>query len=156
MHQIIIQLLVDKEQAPSPALLRKWARAVLGDQKQKDTEVTIRIVDRDEMTTLNKTYRKKKGPTNVLSFPADIPKELKGEFPILGDIVICADVVNQEAQTQAKPERSHWAHIVVHGMYHLLGYDHQTDKEAEHMEKLETKTLKKLGFGNPYDLGDGI
>lgn len=156
MYHVIIQLLVDKEQAVSPALMRKWAKAVLQQQKQKETEVTIRIVDRDEMTELNSTFRKKKGPTNVLSFPANLPDELKEELPILGDIVICADVVNEEAQKQGKPNRSHWAHMIVHGMYHLLGYDHVTDKDAALMEKLEIQTLKKLGFGNPYEIGDGI
>src|SRR5690348_14257935 len=102
MHQIIIQLLTDKAQAPTPALLRKWARQVLQDRKLKQTEVTIRIVDRDEMTILNSKYRKKKGPTNALSFPADIPKELKNVLPLLGDIVICAEVVNKEALEQDK------------------------------------------------------
>lgn len=155
MYQIHIQLLVPKELAPKPALLKKWAKHTL--KNQRDTaELTCRIVDSEEMTALNSTYRKKQGPTNVLSFPADLPAEIAEEIPLLGDIVICADVVNREAQEQGKTKESHWAHMVVHGIYHLLGYDHQTDKEAEEMEGLEIITLKQLGFGNPYDIGASI
>lgn len=155
MSQIHIQLLVPQELAPKPALLKKWAKQTLKDQKP-NAELTCRIVDAKEMAELNSTYRKKQGTTNVLSFPADLPAEIAEELPLLGDIVICAEVVNEEAKAQAKSQEAHWAHMVVHGIYHLLGYDHQTDKEAEEMESLEIETMKKLGFGNPYDLGASI
>lgn len=153
MQRINIQLLVDKKLAPKPALLRKWARAALANQRD-NTEVTLRIVECDEMTQLNTHYRKKAGPTNVLSFPADLPPDLQLDHPILGDIVICADIVAREASEQNKDLEAHWAHMVVHGVYHLLGYDHEDDQEAKVMEDLEIDTLKKLGFQNPY--GDAI
>lgn len=154
MYQIHIQLLVRKEQAPKPALLKKWAKEVLKDQKE-NAELTCRIVDSEEMAELNSTYRKKKGTTNVLSFPVDLPEEIASEIPLLGDIVICAEVVNREAKEQHKTKNAHWAHMIVHGIYHLLGYDHQNDNDAEIMEGLEIATMKKLGFDNPYDIGAG-
>ncbi len=155
MYQIIIQCLVAKEQAPKPALLRKWAKAALSAQLDS-AEVTLRIVEKTEMTELNSMYRKKQGPTNVLSFPADLPDDIEMDMPILGDIVICADVVNNEAAAQGKTKDAHWAHMIVHGIYHLLGHDHEKDDEAEVMEQLEIATLQKLGFGNPYESGDTI
>lgn len=142
MHSITIQVATDKNRAPKPVLLRKWAKLALQTQTQKST-ITIRIVDREEMKQLNETYRHKQGTTNVLSFPYDLPG-------MLGDIVICADVVNQEAEEQQKSQEAHWAHMVIHGVCHLLGYDHETDDEAEIMEALEINMMNTLGFANPY------
>jgi probable rRNA maturation factor len=155
MGQITVQYAADKKMAPQKALLCKWALEALS-FKRDTRDVTIRIVETGEMTQLNTTYRKKRGPTNVLSFPADLPEELAREFPVLGDIVICAEVVNREADEQHKQQQSHWAHMVVHGVLHLLGHDHEKDDEAEKMEQLEIEVLSKLGFPNPYADGERI
>ena len=141
MHQIDIQYAVAKK-FPSTILLKRWAKAVLEKKYQRPTELTIRIVSKNEMAKLNYTYRQKEGPTNVLSFPL--------EKPLLGDIIICASVVKREAKEQHKSPKAHFAHMVVHGVLHLLGYDHIQDKEAKAMEKLEIHLLRSLGFSNPY------
>lgn len=152
---ITVQYAADKKLAPAKALICKWAEQALAGHTDK-TDVTIRIVDSNEMADLNKTYRKKSGPTNVLSFPVDLPKEILGACPFLGDIVICAEVVNREASEQKKPQQSHWAHMVVHGIFHLLGYDHEKDDEADKMEAMEIAVMRKLGFANPYEDGEHI
>lgn len=113
-----------------------------------DAEACIRIVDSAEIQSLNKTYRQKDKATNVLSFPAEFPEEMA--IPHIGDIVICADVVAQEAQLQNKPLTLHWAHMVVHGTLHLLGYDHIEDDQAQEMEAKETAIMAQLGFACPY------
>lgn len=153
MYHIIIQHIVDKSNAPKASLMRKWATFALS-QKRESGEITIRIVDEKEMTKLNETFRYKKGPTNVLSFPFDMPDGVELDIPMLGDIVICADVVNREAMEQHKTPESHWAHMIIHGVFHLLGYDHQTDAEATVMETLEIQTMQSLGFSDPYYIGD--
>jgi probable rRNA maturation factor len=150
---ITVQYAADKKLAPAKALICEWALQALAGNTDK-TDVTIRIVNLAEMTELNQTYRGKNGPTNVLSFPAELPQEAANEFPVLGDIVICAEVVNQEALQQHKPQQSHWAHMVVHGIFHLLGYDHVNDDEAEEMEKREIEVMQQLGFANPYQDGE--
>ncbi len=157
-HHIIIQHAIDKKLAPAPTLLRQWAQHALtksADKKMGPLEVTIRLVDVDEMTNLNATYRHKNKPTNVLSFPAaEFPDEVAMDFYLLGDIVICSEVVNREAREQHKTQAAHWAHMIVHGVYHLLGYDHEKDEEAHIMETLEIQTMKALGFPNPYETRD--
>lgn len=153
MYQIVIQHAADKALAPKDALLRKWAKFALS-KKIPAAEVTLRIVTIDEMAKLNLAYRHKQGPTNVLSFPFVVPEDISVDIPILGDIVICAEVVNHEANEQGKSPSAHWAHMVVHGIFHLLGYDHETDQQAQVMETLEIETLNILGFPNPYDIGD--
>lgn len=155
MHHIIVQYATDKTLSPKASLLRKWASHALTGSLAS-AEVTIRIVDTAEMTELNTRYRKKSGPTNVLSFTFDMPEGVEVGTPILGDIVICADVVNREAEEQGITTESHWAHMVVHGIFHLLGYDHENDQDASVMEKLEIQKLQALGFANPYDHGDSI
>ena len=112
-------------------------------------ELSIRITDNDEAADLNQTYRAKAGPTNVLSFPADVPAETGSG--LLGDLVICAPLVRLEAEQQQKSEEAHWAHLVIHGVLHLLGHDHQIPAEAKQMEALEIDLLDHLGFPNPYD-----
>ena len=126
---------------------KRWVDEALKDLREA-AEVTIRIVDEDEMTHLNQTYRKKQGPTNVLSFPYEGPKEVEPTF--LGDIVICAPLVQQEAISQNKSVINHWAHLVIHGILHLLGYDHIKDDEAIIMETLEINILSRLGIADPY------
>lgn len=153
MHSIIIQLAAKKSLAPKSSLLRKWAREALN-RKIASAEVTIRIVENEEMRHLNATYRQKNGLTNVLSFPFSMPLNIELDIPILGDIVICAEVVNREADEQQKSQESHWAHMVVHGVFHLLGYDHETDEEAAIMESLEAEIMQSLGFSNPYETGE--
>lgn len=133
---------------PGPHALRRWARAVLA-QAPTGAEVCIRIVDRTEMQALNRQYRGQDKPTNVLSFPADLPAGIN--LPLLGDMAICAPVVADEAVAQGKALPAHWAHMVVHGLLHLLGHDHQHEAEAERMEALETEILRSLDFAPPYE-----
>lgn len=132
---------------PSEKSVNQWSQAVVADIKE-DLEITVRITDEAEMTVLNNTYRGKNCPTNVLSFPVDLPEDV--DLPLLGDIVICEPVVNREAVEQKKPAEAHWAHMVVHGTLHLLGYDHIEDHDAEEMENKEITILQQLGFKNPY------
>lgn len=154
MHLITIQRAVPKNEMPTTTQLKKWAKEVLK-RKTPDIEMTIRVVDTQEMTELNTHYRHKTGPTNVLSFPYDMSTDLiEDEFPLLGDIVICAAVVRQEAQDQKKSITAHWAHMVIHGTLHLLGYDHEIPADADKMESLEITILKELGFPNPYQQGE--
>ncbi|TDG12571.1 rRNA maturation RNase YbeY [Seongchinamella unica] len=136
------------EPVPDEDDIRRWVLAALAGRRRSDTEVSLRLVDIAEMTTLNESYRHKTGPTNVLSFPSDLPPEL--ELPLLGDIVICAPVVREEARQQAKALEAHWAHMTVHGTLHLLGYDHIEEAEAEAMEALETDILTALNYPCPY------
>ncbi|QNK00385.1 rRNA maturation RNase YbeY [Dyella telluris] len=134
---------------PTSASFREWVEAALrGAKRRKATELSIRIVDAEEGRQLNRDYRGKDYATNVLSFPADLPPELK--LPLIGDLVICAPVVAREAAEQGKLARNHWAHMTVHGVLHLLGYDHIEDDEAEAMEALETHILAGLGIDDPY------
>jgi len=137
----------DDGEPPSPELLRSWVEAVLKG-RQSPAELTIRIVEPDEITELNRLYRDKDKPTNVLSFPFDEHEGL--ELPLLGDVVICASVVKQEATDQGKALLDHWAHMVIHGVLHLLGYDHIEPFDAEVMEGLEIQILDGLGIADPY------
>jgi len=134
---------------PTSASFRSWVEAALrGAKRRKATELSIRIVDAKEGRTLNRDYRGKDYATNVLSFPVELPPGVK--LPLIGDLVICAPVVAREAKEQGKPARNHWAHMTVHGVLHLLGYDHIDDDEAEAMEALETRILAGLGIDDPY------
>lgn len=134
------------ENVPGDDQFRRWAEAAA---QREGAEVAIRIVDEAESAELNRTYRHKSGPTNVLSFPFEVPEGVPNE--LLGDLVICAAVVEREAEEQGKSPEAHWAHMVVHGMLHLQGYDHIEDSEAEAMEAEEIVILAKLGFQNPYE-----
>ena len=132
---------------PSLSDFERWVSAALNGHRD-EAEVSIRLVDEEESATLNAQYRHKDSPTNVLSFPADLPAELK--LPLLGDLVICSGVVQREAHEQGKAEAAHWAHMVIHGTLHLIGYDHIDEREAEEMEALEIDILETLEFANPY------
>ena len=135
------------EPVPAEDDIRRWVSAALADYSD-DAEITVRLVDQDEMATLNRAYRGKSGATNVLSFPADLPADL--ELPLLGDIVICAPLVLREAAEQNKAPDAHWAHLTVHGTLHLLGYDHIKEGEAVAMEAIETTILATLDYPCPY------
>lgn len=150
MSEVILDLQIATENTqglPSEAQFITWLEAVLP-KFQPISEVTIRIVDEAESHELNLTYRGKDRPTNVLSFPFEAPPEV--ELPLLGDLIICRQVVEKEADEQNKTVEEHWAHMVIHGCLHLLGYDHIEDDEAEEMEGLETEILQKLGYEDPY------
>ena len=150
MGKMIIDLQIACEQEsglPTAEQIEQWATAAIQSQSN-EVEMTVRIVDEAESHELNLNYRGKDRPTNVLSFPFECPDEV--ELPLLGDLVICRQVVEREAQEQEKPLMAHWAHMVVHGSLHLLGYDHIEDDEAEEMESLETQIMTGLGFADPY------
>ena len=150
MGKMIIDLQIACEQEtglPTAEQIEQWATAAVQPQSD-EVEMTVRIVDEAESHALNLNYRGKDRPTNVLSFPFECPDEV--ELPLLGDLVICRQVVEREAQEQDKPAMAHWAHMVVHGSLHLLGYDHIEDDEAEEMESLETQIMTELGFADPY------
>jgi probable rRNA maturation factor len=134
---------------PSPASFRRWVEAALaGARRHQASELSIRIVGTREGRTLNRTYRDKDYATNVLSFPVELPPGVR--LPLLGDIAICAPVVRREAAEQGKPVADHWAHMTLHGVLHLLGYDHIIEADAVRMEMLETRILKGLGIADPY------
>ena len=150
MGKMIIDLQIACEQEtglPTAEQIEQWATAAVQPQSD-EVEMTVRIVDEAESHELNLNYRGKDRPTNVLSFPFECPDEV--ELPLLGDLVICRQVVESEAQEQDKRLMAHWAHMVVHGSLHLLGYDHIEDDEAEEMESLETQIMTGLGFADPY------
>ena len=147
MLELDIQRATDAP-APHEDDLRRWCELALR-QRTADSELTIRLVNEAEGRELNRTWRHKDYATNVLSFPADVPDELL-DIPLLGDIVICVPVVEREAAEQAKSPQAHWAHLVIHGCLHLLGYDHLEDEEAEEMEGLERELLAELGHPDPY------
>jgi len=132
-------------QLPTVSQFRQWARVSI----RVDTEVTLRIVDEEEGRSLNLAYRGKDYATNVLTFP------LCEEPHLIGDIIICAPVVAAEALSQGKPLTAHFAHLTVHGILHLHGYDHETEAQAELMENLETAIMIKLGYANPYLITEG-
>lgn len=150
MGSIFVDLQIATENLeglPTEDQIVQWATAAVQPEGD-EVEMTVRIVDEAESHELNLTYRGKDRPTNVLSFPFECPDEV--ELPLLGDLVICRQVVEREAAEQGKPLMAHWAHMVVHGGLHLLGYDHIEDDEAEEMESLETQIMQGLGFDDPY------
>ena len=157
MITLDLQMAVDEAEqraaaVPSWRRFEGWAEAALHDHL--GAELTIRVVGRDEMAELNRGFRGKEGPTNVLSFPFEAPPGV--EMPLLGDIVICAAVVAEEAAAQDKAPDGHWAHLTVHGCLHLLGYDHVQEDEAERMEALERTILGRLGYPDPYAAEEGV
>lgn len=149
MINLDLQIACQSTKLPTQHDFQLWVDAALV-KYNKPFELTIRLVESAESQQLNKQYRHKDKPTNVLSFPFEVPEGI--ELDLLGDLIICVDVVETEAQQQHKTLNAHWAHMVVHGCLHLLGFDHIDDNEAEEMEALETDIIKKLGFSDPYEL----
>ena len=142
-----LQIASTAEEIPSEREFVTWVTCALK-QYKKAFELTVRIVEIEESQHLNLQYRHKDKPTNVLSFPFDVPAEV--DLNLLGDLIICADIVKKEAEEQHKNLKDHWAHLVIHGCLHLLGYDHITNDEAEEMESLEIALLAQLGIPDPY------
>ena len=135
-----VQYASEAQELPTAAQFHKWAKLAL----RADAEIALRVVDEDEGQALNRDYRGKDYATNVLTFP------LAEEPLLMGDIVLCAPVVAREAEAQQKPLLAHYAHLTVHGVLHLQGYDHETEAEAEIMETLETEIITQLGYADPY------
>lgn len=145
---INIQNVSEFDSIPENELITNWATQAL-DQEHQEAEITLRVVDIEEGLELNKEWRKKDSATNVLSFPVG---EVIEQAPnLLGDIVICAPIVEQEAKQQGKSSEAHWAHLIIHGILHLQGYDHESEEEANVMETKEIQVLKKIGYANPYE-----
>jgi probable rRNA maturation factor len=145
--EVDVQYATDLPDLPDQSQLKLWAETALKDFRE-NAELTIRIVDEDEGTQLNEQWRKSQGPTNVLSFSHEGEVEIAPD--LLGDIVICAPVVAKEAKEQNKDIDAHWAHMVIHGVLHLNGFDHIKSEDADRMESLEIKILKELNYNNPY------
>lgn len=143
--RLSVQYAVSRRGRPAPASFRRWVRMALAGSALHRAEVGIRLVAGAESARYNRTYRGKPRPTNVLSFAYDSAKDC-----LQGDLVICAPLVRREARAAGKAETAHWAHLVVHGILHLRGFDHETDRGAARMEAQETRLLHGLGFGNPY------
>jgi probable rRNA maturation factor len=143
---VIVQYALSAHNLPSAAQINAWAAAAAFNLNPM--EVVARVVGDAESAQLNQTYRQQSGPTNVLSFPFEPQPGV--EVNLLGDLVLCAPVIVREAREQGKPALAHWAHMIVHGMLHLQGYDHQTDGEAHDMETREREIMERLGFENPY------
>ena len=164
LFNLDLQVACDADNLPDEEDFKQWlatAFAIESEQYGRTKnlaqpfEITVRIVEPEESQALNNDYRGKNKPTNVLSFPFEMPEGIEGlELSILGDLVICADVVAEEAAQQKKTLGSHWAHMVVHGGLHLLGYDHIKEFEAQEMEALEVDILAQLGVEDPYQVRD--
>ena len=148
--ELAVQVLCDSATVPGEKQLRAWVSAAL--QRRRGVhEITIRIVGEPESQAMNKKYRGQDRPTNVLSFPIDLPAGV--DHPLLGDLLICAPLLEREAAAQGKESQAHWAHLVIHGVLHLLGHDHQQAGEAAEMEALETAILASIGYPDPYEHG---
>ena len=155
-YHIDIQHACEEKIPVTDDTLISWAQHTLATQLDS-AELTLRLVDLEEITHLNHYYRKQNKPTNVLAFPANLPSGITLDYPLLGDIIICPAVLQQESLALNKPLIAHWALIVIHGVLHLLGYDHIEDDEAVVMQTLEIKLLAESGFDNPYlDEGNEI
>lgn len=147
MVQVAVQYAYRQGQLPTVQQISKWVNAALPDD-YCDTELVVRIVDYAESAMLNKRYRGRNKPTNVLSFPFHVPSHVPVD--LLGDLAICAPLVECEAREQNKRCEAHWAHLMVHGVLHLLGYEHELDDDAAVMENQEIRILTSLGYSNPY------
>ncbi len=145
--EVDVQYAVTGEGIPEPDAIAGWVEAAVAGQRDS-AALTVRVVDEAEIRMLNRTYRGQDRPTNVLSFPVgDMPGM---QVSLLGDVVVCAPVVRRQAREQRKTERAHWAHMVVHGTLHLLGYDHMAPADAEEMEQVEKVILDRFGYEDPY------
>lgn len=147
---ITIQFATRKPGLPRAAAIRCWVRAAL--QDRREAQLTVRIVDEIEGAELNRHWRNKEGPTNVLAFPCEGLEQVAPA--LLGDIIVCAPVVEREAQQQGRDPQAHWAHVVIHGTLHLLGHNHRQLDEAGQMEQLETDILANFGYADPYTVID--
>lgn len=144
--ELDLQLTGEWAHIPTVEDFEAWVKSTL--EPDSNVELTVRVVGREESRALNRTFRGKDSETNVLSFPAELPEGI--DLPLLGDIVICAPLVADEAAEQGKAVRDHWAHLTIHGVLHLKGYDHLDDEQAEEMESIEISLLESLGINNPY------
>src|SRR5690625_4325730 len=149
--EVAVQWACEARAVPSEQDFQRWAVAALAGRREA-AELTVRVVGPEESRALNRAYRGQDKPTNVLSFPFEAPPGVDADG-LLGDLVICADIIEREAAEQGKLVSAHWAHMVVHGVLHLLGYDHQEDRAAEVMEALEVEVLDGLGVRDPYREG---
>ena len=149
-HTLDVQNACNSKNLPTEKHFQQWIDAVFSTLTHKDIELTIRLVNIEESQQLNLQYRNINKPTNVLSFPFEVPEGI--ELNLLGDLVICSQVVEEEAIAQNKALFDHWAHMVIHGCLHLLGYDHINDIDADEMESIEVNILNKLTITNPYNI----
>jgi probable rRNA maturation factor len=149
--RIEVQRISEDPGVPDERQIRDWIAAALRGRAGR-RELTVRLVDEGESARLNREYRGKEGATNVLSFPLEMPPE--AGIPYLGDLVLCVPVVRREAADQGKSLNAHYAHMLVHGSLHLLGYDHRSRQQAREMEAVEVGIMKELGFPNPYEAHD--
>ena len=153
--ELVVQRATTAGFTPQDEDFKRWTAAALAPGASR-FDITIRLVDEDESRQLNAAYRDRDTTTNVLSFPAALGAEIQSQIELqsgarlLGDLVICAPVVNREALVQGKPALDHWAHLTVHGILHLLGHDHGQPEQATAMEQLETEILASMGLGDPY------
>lgn len=147
MNTLDFQIVSQSKQIPEKTQFQYWVNAVLSDHSE-DSEVVIRVVDEEEMIRSNEQYRGEQGTTNILSFAFEAPKGF--DSALLGDLLLCAPVIEKEALQQNKPLNHHWAHMIIHGALHLLGYDHVNDTDAQVMEAKEIEILKTIKISNPY------
>ena len=152
MGDLDLQCVTD-ESVPDDRAFEHWVAAALAGRRD-DWEVAIRLIDAPESQALNRDYRGRDRPTNVLSFPAALPEGVT--LPLLGDLAICAPIVLREAREQGKTAEAHWAHLTVHGVLHLLGFDHMDSVEAETMEAEERGIMAQLGYDDPYQPGQPL
>lgn len=148
-HRIDLQQAYEGSLPVGKSVLISWANLVLKEEI-KPVELTLRLVELEEISQLNQSYRKKEGPTNVLAFPSHLPSSIKLKYRFLGDVILCPQILEEEALSQSCSIEAHWAHIVIHGILHLLGHDHQEEEEERLMQTEEIRLLAQLGFSNPY------
>ncbi|OGV47946.1 MAG: rRNA maturation RNase YbeY [Legionellales bacterium RIFCSPHIGHO2_12_FULL_42_9] len=148
-YKITIQTACPDKLPVNGKIIKNWVKLTL-EEHIKRSELTVRLVTMDEITNLNRTYRGQNKPTNVLAFPSHLPNGVVLNYPLLGDVVICPAILEQEATAQYKPLTDHWAHIVIHGVLHLLGFDHIERHDEERMQATEIELLTKLKITNPY------
>lgn len=142
----------DAEPHPALPLIVEWLQTACDFLDKSDAEISVQIVSKNAIQALNKQYRAKDSATNVLSFPADLPDYI--DSPLLGDIVLCAAIINEEAQQYQIDSNARWAHMLIHGTLHLCGFDHIEDQQREQMEAKEINILHTLGFSNPYEINE--
>jgi probable rRNA maturation factor len=155
MHWLELDNSIDSTDIPHKELFDLWVATTLGGQ---DAQLTIKIISKEQMIELNSQYRQKKQATDVLSFPYhdDYQQEINPSLPYLGDIAICPDVLQEDVKKLDCELQDHWAHIVIHSVLHLLGYDHQLPEDQQEMEQLESKIMQDLKLNDPWELDNSI